>query len=578
MNHSKPDKVDAAMKQRILALISLWLVVLLPIACASPAVQGTPVSTVTEATQINISTTASPPPTAIPAAEISQQAQPTLPATGAPSSPSTMTPLQDALGSLQPQDVFQNFYEITQVPRQSGHMEQIREFLVNFGQEFGLETIVDDAGNVIIRKPAAAGFENRQEVVLQAHMDMIPLKDEDKEFDFTTDPIQAFVSGDYIVTDGTTLGADDGIGMALAMAVLQSKTLQAGPIEALFTADEESDLSGANGLKPDTLHGRILINLDAEPEGIFTIGSAGGGQVKITASYPQVPAPSELVSYQVKVQGLRGGHSGMDINLGRGHAIKLLVRFLKEAAEPYGLRLASLTGGTAANAIPTDASALVFLPRSNVESFLKHAQEFEATIQSELKAVEPDLSLQVEAVQPPSQVMDEAFQNILINALYGTPQGVIRMSDTVPDLVETSTNLGIAEVQDGQMEVINLSRSSVDSELTDVSQMIANVWELAGYPAEYPGFNKAWTPNPDSPILVLMQATYLDLFGQEAEITAVHAGTECGNIGGIYPDMDMISLGPTMENVHTPSERLYIPSVAKVMSLVSEVLQRIPDK
>jgi dipeptidase D len=547
-------------------------ITLLLAACSTPGAQAITTSTAAGGELATTPTLTLPAPTEIPAIA------PAVSATDTPSSPATEIPLKEALGSLEPQDVWLYFYDITQIPHPSGQMDQIRQFLVEFGQGLGLETIVDQAGNVIVRKPAAAGFENRQGVVLQAHMDMVPQKTDEKVFDFSTDPIQAYVAGEYVHADGTTLGADDGIGIALIMAVLQSKTLQVGPLEALFTVDEETTLSGANGLEVDILQGRILINLDSELEGVFIIGSAGGGPVNIIASYPQAPAPSEMVSYQVKVQGLSGGHSGADINLGRGNAIKLLVRMLKGAAESYGLRLASITGGTASNAIPTEASALIFLPNANGDSFIKYAQEFEATIQSELQAVEPDLSLQVDAVQPPAQVMDEAFQDILINALYGTPQGVIRMSDTIPDLVETSTNLGVAIVQDGQMEVNNLPRSSVNSELEDVSQMIASVWELAGYPVECPGFNPGWTPNLASPILGLMKGAYLDLFGQEAGITAVHAGTECGNIGGIYPDMDMISIGPTNENVHTTSERLYIPSVQRVMDLLSEVLQRIPNR
>jgi dipeptidase D len=486
-------------------------------------------------------------------------------------------PLKDALGDLEPQDVFQNFYDITQVPRPSGHTDQIRELLVNFGQDLGLETLVDEAGNVIIRKPAAAGLENRQGVVLQAHMDMVPQKEEGKEFDFTTDPIQAVVSGDYLVTEGTTLGADDGIGMAMIMAALQSETLQIGPLEGLFTVDEETDMSGANGLQADELRGKILINLDWETESIFCIGAAGGGHVDISGSYPQVSAPTDMVSYQVKVQGLKGGHSGVDINLGRGHAIKLLVRLLKETSAAYGLRIASISGGTASNAIPRDASALVSIADAQVEAFMQASSEFEATIESELAAVEPELRVRVEAVQPPAQVMDEAFQNTLINALYGTPQGVMRMSDGVPGLVETSTNLGVISAQDGQMEVICYPRSSVDSELQDVSQMIASVWELAGYEAAFADYYPGWNPDPESPLLDLMKATYQDLYGQEPEVLAVHAGLECGVIGAKYPGMDMISIGPTLNDVHSPAERLFIPSVGNVMKLLLEVLQNIPE-
>jgi dipeptidase D len=486
-------------------------------------------------------------------------------------------PLKDALGDLEPQDVFQNFYDITQVPRPSGHMDHIREFLVNFGQGLGLETVVDQAGNVIIRKPAAPGLENRQGVVLQAHMDMVPDKDDDLAFDFTTDPIQAFVSGDYLVTEGTTLGADDGIGMAMIMAVLQSETLQTGPVEGLFTVDEETDMSGAHGLPGDVLQGSILINLDSEWDGVFLIGAAGGGHVSVTSPYPQVPAPADMVSYQIEVQGLKGGHSGVDINLGRGHAIKLLVRLLRSAIEPYELRLASLTGGTAANAIPREASAVVLLPEEQVEAFTEYLREYEGTIKSELSAVEPDLSIELVAVELPAQVMEESFQAILLDALYANPQGVMRMSDALPGLVETSSNLGIVNAQDGQLEVSCTPRSSVDSALEDVSQMIASVWELAGYPVVFADYYPGWNPDPESPILDLMKTTYQDLYGQEPEVMAVHAGLECGVIGAKYPGMDMISIGPTLNDVHSPAERLFIPSVGNVMKLLLEVLQNIPE-
>jgi dipeptidase D len=493
------------------------------------------------------------------------------------STASTLVPLKDALANLQPQDVFRNFYDITQVPRPSGQMDQIRKFLVNFGEGLGLETRVDDAGNVLIRKPASAGFENRQGVVLQAHMDMVPQKVDGKEFDFATDPIPAFVDADYIVTDGTSLGADDGIGMALIMAILQSKTLQAGPLEALFTADEETTMSGASGLKGDLLKGRILINLDGEIYGEFIIGSAGGAHANIFSTYPQAPAPADMSAYQVKVQGLKGGHSGVDINLGRGHATKILARLLKEAAEPYGLRLASISGGTAFNAIPRDAAAVVFIAEAQVDGFLSFAKEFEARVQNELRGVEPALKIEVTRVQAPVQVMDEDFQKALINALYGTPQGVLRMSAAVPGLVETSINLGVTNVKGGQVEVIACPRSSVDSELFDAVQMMASVWELAGYSVEITDSYSGWAPNPDSPILGLMQAAYRDLSGKEAVVTAVHAGLECGTIGEKVPGMDMISLGPTMSDVHTPAEKLYIPSVEKTMVLLTEVLQQIPE-
>jgi dipeptidase D len=389
-------------------------------------------------------------------------------------------PLGEALDDLQPRDVFTNFYEITQVPRPSGQMDQIRAFVVAFGEGLGLETIVDEAGNVIIRRPAAAGLENHPGVVLQAHMDMVAQKNDGKMFDFATEPIAAYVDGDYIIADGTTLGADDGIGMAMIMAVLQDEALQAGPIEGLFTVDEETTMSGINGLAAGVLQGNTLINLDSEAEGTFTIGSAGGERATVLFSYPQEPAPAGMAAYAVTVTGLKGGHSGVDINLGRGHATKILVRLLTEAGEPYGLRVAALSAGTAGNAIPREAEALVYVPGPQVEPFLQFSEAFDAKVRAELGAVEPDLRVEVTEAAAPPGVMASSAQTTLINALYATPQGVLRMSDAVPGLVETSTNMGITSVQDGQGEVSCYLRSSVDSALEDTGQMIASVWELAG--------------------------------------------------------------------------------------------------
>jgi dipeptidase D len=486
-------------------------------------------------------------------------------------------PFKDALKDMAPQDVFQNFYDITQVPRPSGQMEQIQSFLLNFGQDLGLETIMDEVGNIIIRKPASAGMENRVGVVLQAHMDMVPAKENDLDFDFSTDPIPAFVSGDYLLAEGTTLGADDGIGMAMIMAVMQSETLQTGPIEGLFTVNEETDMSGAFGLKEDALQGSILINLDSEWDGVFLIGAAGGGHVSVSASYPQMPAPGDLVAYQVEVQGLKGGHSGVDIHLGRGHAIKLLVRLLKGAIEPYELHVANLNGGNASNAIPREAAAVVLLPENREEAFTEYLKTFEATAKSELWAVEPDLSIELKAVESPTLVIDNRFQSILLDAIYATPQGVMRMSDALPGLVETSNNLGVVLVQDGQIQVDCTARSSVDSALEDVSQAIASVWRLAGYEVEFANFYPGWNPNRESSILELTKATYQELNGQEPVVMAVHAGLECGMIGGKYPGMDMISIGPTLSDVHSPSERLLIPTVGHVMDLLLAVLEKIPE-
>jgi dipeptidase D len=548
-------------------VLTIAIGVLIISACSTPLALTNPAPIATQ-----------PAPATQPTVVETQAIEPTSPpaSTQLPSAPtsSEMILLKDALPNLQPQGVFQNFYAITHIPRPSGYMDQIRPFLVNFGEGLGLETVVDSAGNVIIRKPASPGMEERPMVILQAHMDMVA-QPADGSFDFYTEPIQAYVSGDYIVADGTTLGADDGIGIAMIMAILQSKTLQAPPLEAIFTVDEETTMSGATGLTSDELQGRTYINLDSETEGVFTIGSAGGEHINITTTYTQLPAPENMLAYEVSVSGLQGGHSGVDIDKGLGHATKLLVRLLKGAMPTHNLRISSLAGGTADNAIPTDAAALVFLPASQVDAFTRYVQDYEVTIQTELAATEPDLAVTLQAVDPPSQVMDETFQNSIINAVYGTPQGVLRMSDTVPGLVETSTNLGITSAQDGQMTITCFPRSSVNSEISDAAQMIASVWELAGYSAEIGNYFSSWTPNPDSPILALMQSTYQDLFGHDPQVGAVHAGLECGVISGIYPDMDMISIGPTLARVHTVDENLYIPSVQKVMDLVTTTLQSI---
>jgi dipeptidase D len=421
-------------------------------------------------------------------------------------------------------------------------------------------------------------MENRKGVILQAHMDMVPQKTSASTHDFLADPIDAYVDGDWVAADGTTLGADDGSGVAIAMAVLQSKTLAFGPIEALFTMNEEDGMDGALGLQPGVLKGDTLINLDSETEGEFTIGSAGGEYADVKTTYAEAALPIGMAAYKVDVSGLKGGHSGVDIDLGRGHATRLLVRLLKEAAGKYGVRLAQISGGTAANAIPREAWALVVVPAAQVDAFLKRVQEFEGIVQNELAAVEPSLSIQATPTDPPTKVMDEKAQRTLIDALYGTPQGVLRMSDAVPGLVETSTNMGIVKGEGGTLAVTCLSRSSVDTELSDVSQMIASVWELAGVDVAFSGRYSGWNPNPNSPILLLMQDVYKEMYGQDPEVTAVHAGLECGTIVSKYPGMDAISIGPTLQDVHTPNEKLQVASIKKLNDFLLETLKRIPQK
>lgn len=498
-----------------------------------------------------------------------------LPAADVPATTAPRMPLQDAVGDMAPHPVWQNFYALTQVPRPSHHEEQVRAFLVDFGRGLGLETIVDAAGNVLIRKPAAPGLDDRPGVVLQAHMDMVPQKTPDSTHDFLVDPIQANVDGGWVTADGTTLGADDGIGIAMAMAVLQAQTPPLGPIEALFTVNEEDGMDGALGLTSELLQGRILINLDSETEGEFTIGSAGGEYADVHSTYTETPPQSGGLGYAVTVSGLKGGHSGIDINRGRGHATRLLVRFLQSAVDTVDVQVAQLTGGDAANAITRAATAHVVIPAAEQGRFLDAVTAFQATVRAELAAVEPDLAVTATPLDLPPGVMDAALQRTLLDALYAMPQGVMRMSDAVPGLVETSINTGIVEVGNGRIGVIMLMRSSVDSELDDLSQMVVGVWRLADMPVAFSGRYAGWNPNPDAPIVVLMQTAYAELFGRQPAIVALHAGLECGTISALYPGMDAISIGPTLHDVHTPAERLEVESVAKVYDLLLETLARI---
>jgi dipeptidase D len=548
-------------------LITLSLVALLLGACIAPSIPSAPLPEAEPTSAAIISPADAATPAAIPEATAAT-----------PVSSMAKVPLKDALGTLEPQDVWQNFYDLTQVPRPSHHEEQVRDFLVQFGEGLGLETIVDGAGNVLIRRPTAKGMENREGVVLQAHMDMVAQSAPGVAYDSLTDPINAYVEGDWVAADGTTLGADDGIGVAIAMAVLQSQTPPLGPIETLFTVNEEDGMDGALGLQPGLLQGTILINMDWEAEGTFLISSAGGEYAHVVAPYDEVNTPRGMHAYQVSVSGLTGGHSGTEINLGRGHATKLLMRLLSEATPEYGLRLAQITGGTAANAIPQEATALVIVPAAQADAFLKYVGEYQEIVRAELQATEPSLAVGAAAANLPSKVMAKDAQRPLLDALYGTPQGVMRMSDVVQGLVETSNNMGIVQGVDGELDVTCYPRSSVDTELDDVAHMIASVWDLAGMEVTFDGRYPGWKANPDSPILGLMETVYHDLYGVDPENVSVHAGTECGVIQAAYPGMDAISLGATLKDVHTPAERVEIDTVKKLNDLLLETLRRVPEK
>jgi dipeptidase D len=485
-------------------------------------------------------------------------------------------PLEDALPDLAPRAVWQNFYELTRIPRPSHHEEEVSAFLSDFGARLGLETATDDVGNVLIRKPATAGLEDRQVVVLQAHMDMVPVKAEDSDHDFETDPIDARVEDGWIRANGTTLGADNGIGVAMIMATLEAGDIPHGPIEALFTVNEEDGFTGAGAVKPGMLTGTVLINVDSEEEGVFTIGSSGGVNIDATLAYADQPLAPGMVGARLVVAGLQGGHSGIDIDKGRGNAIKLLARLLNELDDEFDLLLATMTGGDRYNAIPRDASAVVAVPASRLATLQERVDAFASVVANELAGTEPQLRVDLVPVDAPSSVMERDSQRRVIDALNACPNGVIRMSDAVAGLVETSTNLGTLALAGGRMVAGFLVRSSIDSARDAVRDSIVSVFALAGAETTFHDDYAGWTPNPDSPLLALMRDVHLDLFGKEAGVMAMHAGLETSKFAETYPELDMISLGPTLRDVHSPDERLDIASVGTTWELLVASLGRIP--
>lgn len=482
------------------------------------------------------------------------------------------------LGSLQPAALWNHFEDICKIPHPSKKEQKLGEFIVNWAKGLGLETKVDEVGNIIIRKPATPGMENRKGIVLQGHIDMVPQKNNDTAHDFEKDPITPWIDGEWVKAKGTTLGADNGIGVAAAMAVLEAKDLVHGQIEALFTIDEETGMTGAFGLKSGLFTGEILMNLDTEEEGDLCVGCAGGTNANIKMKYADEPVPAESQALKVTVKGLKGGHSGVDIHLERANANKLLNRILWYAYNNMGLRLASIDGGSLRNAIPREASAVVTLPKVNLEQFQKFVKEFTATVINEYKNVEESITIVAENVASPANVMDGRATFTLLNAIYATPNGVIRVSQDMKGLVETSTNLAIVKSENHSISIQCLLRSSVDSAKEDLERMIAGVYNLAGAESVFDGKYPGWKPNMDSPILKEMLAAYEKQFGNKPHIGAVHAGLECGLLGGVYKNWDMISFGPTICFPHSPDEKVNIPSVKKFWDFLVETLKNAPKK
>jgi len=480
--------------------------------------------------------------------------------------------------NLDPKKLWENFYKLTQIPRPSKKEGKIIQFMREFGENLGLETIVDEVGNVIIMKPATSGMENRKTVVLQGHLDMVPQKNSDKTFDFEIDPIEPFVEDGWVTADGTTLGADNGIGVAAAMSILESDDLQHGPIEALFTIDEETGMTGAFGLKAGVLDGDILINMDSEDEGELYVGCAGGTNGNMKISFFEENVPDGHKAFKLELSGLKGGHSGIDIPLEKGNSNKLLNRYMWHAAKKHGLRIGEIDGGSLRNAIPRESFAIVTVPAAGEKEFLECVKEYDKIFKNEFLSIDPGIKLEAKPAEIPESVMDKVSQDKLLNAVYACPNGVVRMSTDMEGLVETSTNLAVIKTEGNEVKIQCLMRSSVDTAKEDLKNMFTSVFEPVGidivFEGEYPG----WKPNMDSAILKTMQDVYNKKFGKIPEIKAIHAGLECGLLGGVYPNMDMISFGPTIRYPHSPDEKVNIETVLKFWEFLLETLKAIPVK
>ena len=479
---------------------------------------------------------------------------------------------------LKPAEVWKHFHALTRIPRPSKKEAEVIAYMKKFGEDLGLETLVDEVGNVIIKKPATPGMESRKGVVLQGHLDMVPQKNSNRNFDFEKDPIEALIDGEWVKANGTTLGADNGIGVAAAMAVLESTTLKHGPIEALFTIDEETGMTGAFGLKPGRLDGNILINMDSEDEGELYVGCAGGIDVSAFSSYKEEDVPAGHAAYQVSAEGLKGGHSGIDIPLGRANANKILFRFLMQAEADLNIRLSGASGGDLRNAIPRESQATLLVPEPQTGAFETMVRDYQDMYRKEFAETEPDLVFTCAKTGMPAGVIPAARQAKFIRAVFACPNGVQRMSQSMKGLVETSSNLAIVRIKGGSFEAHSLTRSSVDSAKEATAWKIAAVFHLMDAEVRLSGSYPGWKPNMDSPILHTCQEVYRKNFGKVPEIKAIHAGLECGLLGGVYPNLDMISFGPTIRFPHSPDEKVNIDTVLKFWKFLVAILEEIPER
>lgn len=485
--------------------------------------------------------------------------------------------INQEVASLNPSTLWTSFEQLNAVPRPSKKEERVIAFMQEFGKKLGLETITDGVGNVIIKKPATKGMEDRKGVVLQAHLDMVHQKNSDSGFDFDTQGIESYIDGDWVKAKGTTLGADNGIGVAAAMAVLKSKDIEHGPVEALFTIDEETGMTGAAGLEQGILEGHILLNMDTEDEGELCIGCAGGIDTNISLAYGEEEISSGK-AFLLTVKGLKGGHSGCEIHLGRANANKLMNRILWQGYQNFGLRISSIDGGGLRNAIPRESFAVVVVPADSVEAFTKHVEEVFESAKTEFAQTEPVLSILCEETAHPHKVMNIESQVDIISSIENAPNGVGEMSKDFEGLVESSTSLARIVIKDEQFKAQFLTRSSVDESKMAITKQIDETFKETGANIEHTGEYPGWTPNPSSEILTIMEGLHQDFFRKDAIVNAVHAGLECGIIGERYPQLDMISFGPTIKNPHSPDEKCEINTVARFWEFLLLTLKSVPVK
>ncbi|MFH1102093.1 MAG: aminoacyl-histidine dipeptidase [Methanobacteriota archaeon] len=476
---------------------------------------------------------------------------------------------------LEPKLVWKQFDEIRKIPRCSKHEEKIRDYIVGFAKKQGLQLKVDQVGNVLIRKPATPGMEKKPAVILQGHMDMVCEKNSDVHHDFSKDPIKIKIQGDILSAEGTTLGADNGIGIAISLALLQDKTVKHGPLEVLMTVDEETGLTGAFAMKPDMLTGKIMLNLDSEDFGVITVGCAGGGDSTIELPLKTQTAPAGTESLLIKVSGLRGGHSGVDIHEQRGNAIKLLTRMLWKAAEKNTFSLSDIKGGDKHNAIPREAYAKLCISTKEKNGFITSMKNEEKNILDEIKPIDPKFTLTIESCEPVNTAFDQPSQKTMLNLVHGLPHGVHKMSYDIPTLVETSTNLATIAVKDNAVVIGMSSRSPMKSALQDMRDRIHAIATLAGAKVSEGGSYPGWKPNLESKLLALAKKIFHDMYKHDPKIEAIHAGLECGIIGEKFPGMDMISIGPTLKYPHSPEEQLHISTVDKTYMYLAKILENI---